>query len=557
MPTENIRVVVQGANSQTFSVSANIDPTGTTTVSLPLTGNNSGSDIVQAFLDSKSLSSNQAQVVWQNTNGPISLSPIQVYFQTGYAGAILPAGIGASGFSATQTINSLMINTHPGTYLPGDPDSNGNQYNPMANQAVTSTGTFSANVNIVGDPGGAIYLALVGQFVVAQAGNITFTALSNQGFVLGCPGASYVSGVKTFGGVNQTPIKGYASLAGRNGSFPGGVNYATDNFTLNFPAPGVYNYEIVFASGPYQERQFMLLGPGTAVLPPCTMQTVPQPPAAGNGNLILSPVNAGPDIQGTSQTFTLLISGVKFTSQPYLPIFEGHAATLYISNQDNSNLFKFPALPSGAAVDYTSALAALLSLVGDNAAWQGLVAITTDGNDFKLSFNGGQAAANIASTNLTVSAEDLAWFNSAAKSFDAFSITNQGGGSAVTILVYWLVQPVVASIGPSSLPGDGGTHYLTVNLAKSLPPLQNNIQASFSASGGMTVQSSAVNLDSNNFVTGWTVQVTTPHVGSNTTVSLSLTATGSISYLVGTGEATGTQTYINGGIGSITITGAN
>lgn len=552
MPIENVRVVVQGANPQTFTVQANIDANGNATVTFPVTGSSIGTDLVQAFLDIMATSSNQSQVVWQGSNGPIAVSPIQVYFQHGTSGSVLPSGLNASGFTATQVVDSLMFNTHPSPLLPGYPNASANLLNPMVNNATTITGGWSNDIQVAGDNGGSIYLALVGSFVVAQAGNIDFTSYANQGYVLGCPGATFVSGAATFNGVANTPIMNYPALAGRNGSWPGGT-YAVDNFTLNFPTPGVYAFEIIFASGSFSERQFDLLALGTSVIPPVNMQPIPPAPPAGTGSLILTPNSAGPDIAGNSQTFTLQISGLAFQSIPYIPVFEGNAGTLYLSNQSGSTNFSFPALPSGAAVDYAAAIATLLALSGDNASWQGRVALGTGGGNIKLSFNGSSPDANIPTTQLTVTAKDLAWFNPVNKAFDSFAISSQGGGSQTTVQINWLIQPTIASVGPTSLPGDGYPHTIAVNLSKPLPPLQSGIQTAFSASGGMAIGEVLTNTNSQGFITGWTLTVTTPLVGEATDVSLSLTASDTLTFLSGTGFQTQTVTYISQQIADITL----
>lgn len=552
MPTENIRVVVQGPNAQTFSVQANIPTGGSTSVSVPLTGVNLGTDIVQAFFDLQNLASNQAQVVWQNTNGPIAISPITVYYQAGSGGGIIPAGIGPSGFSDVLTVNSLMFNTHPQSILPGDPHQSGNQANPMVNNAITVNGTYSGDIAIPGDHGGVVFLSLVGSFVVAQPGTVDFTGYSNASFLIGCPGATFAGGAQIGDGVTTTPIKGYPIVAGRNGSFPGGNTY-TDNFSLHFATSGVFPFEIIFASGPNSERQFNLLA-NSGVIPPIALASVPPPPPAGTGQLILTPNNAGPDIQGTTQQFTLSISGITFSSTPYIPVFEGQSGEVHISNSPNG-AFNFPAIPGGASVNYQAAISALLSLSGDNGEWQSRVSITPDNHgSYLLNFNGNAVDPNTELTNLTVTVDDLAWFNGSNNSFDVYGISSQGGGASLTVPIYWLVMPQVASVGPSTLPGDGGTHTAAVNLVKPLPPLQTNIQATFTGTGGLTVTETVVNLNSAGWVTGWTLKVTTPRVGGNTTCGINMNATGSITYLTGPNFVTNNVTYINGSVGSITVT---
>jgi hypothetical protein len=556
MPIQTIRYSVTGANPANSSIQVSFDTSGNGTGTITLAGTNSGVDTLQAFFDAFGLSSNQAQVVWQGANGAISISPILCYQKNNPSNAALVAGLSISDFASPQTFNSLMFNTHPQSLLPGDPHQSGNQANPMVNNAITANGQYSGDVAIIGDDGGGMLLAMTGSFVVAQAGQIAFTAYDNQGFVIACPGASYVSGVNSsdpgagYPTITTTPIQGYPVLAGRNGNFPGG-NTATDNFTLNFANPGVYPFEIYFAAGTSSEREFCLLANG-AVIPPASIVAVPPAPAPGSGQMILTPNAAGPDITGNTQSFTISITGVVFQTEPYLPLLQGVAGYLLVSNDTGDNNFTFPTLPNGGTVNAQQALTACFSLSGDNDSWQNRLALALNGANVTLAYNGNAPDSNVATTNLTVSNEDIAYYNPTTQSFDTFGISNQGGGSQAEILVYWLVNPTVGSYSPNTLNGDGLTYQVTFIFAQSMPAIQNNVIAAVTVGTGLTFVSSSFIVE-NGWTVGLTVSVTAAVTSAAIDSQINITLTGDITYLSGTSFVTENYTYINNQAFDITI----
>lgn len=561
MPIQTIRYVVTGANPVTSSIQVTFDGNGNGTGTITLAGSNSGVDTLQAFFDEFALSSNQAQVVWQGANGAISISPISCAQRNNPGSAALVAGLSASDFATPQTLNSLMFNTHPQSLLSGDPHQSGNQANPMVNNAITSSGYYSGDVAIIGDNGGGLLLAMTGSFVVAQAGDISFTAYDNSGFVIGCPGASFVSGVNSsapgsgYPVIPTTPIQGYPVLAGRNGNWPGG-NTATDQFVLNFAEPGVYPFEIYFAAGASGEREFCLLANG-AVIPPASMVAIPPAPAPGTGQMILTPNNAGPDITGTTQAFTISVTGVIFQTESYLPLFEGTSGYLLISNDSGDNNFTFPPLPNGGAVGPTAAAGAVFSLGGDNDSWQNRLSVAWNGTDFTLVFNGAAIDPSVATTTLTVQNNDIAFCNPGSNSFDLFGITNQGGGSQAQIVIYWLVNPTVSSVAPALIPANGGTYQITFTFDKPLPPMQNNVTAAVTLGTGMTLVSSAFNVDSNGWTDSLTISVTTETSAANVSSQVNLTLSGEITYLSGSAFVTQNQVYINNQAYTVTLEGTN
>ncbi len=561
MPIENVRYTVTGANPTTGVVQVNFADNGTGTGSITIAGNHPGADLVQAFIDELSLSSNQAQADWWSTNGPISV----VQGMTTRVGAGDNTGefpVNASLTGPVQHFNGLMFNSYPQSIFPSDPHQGGNAPNavpgipaPCLNNGVDTNGQYTGDTVVQGVTG-SFNMSCSGSFVIAQAGQITFQVYVNSVFLMAVQGASYVSGPQYFNGVTQLPATGLAPQVGSNNEpWPGG-EYAVRTFTLNFPAPGVYAFEACATLGQFQERQFCVLA-NNAVIPTIPQPTFPAAPPPGTGNLILTPNAAVPDVVGTTRTFTIVGANLTFQQQQYMPFLEGTAGSFLIANDPSNPVFTFPTLPNGGTVDPNVALASIFSLSGDNTSWQNRIAITWNGTCYQLNYNGAAIDPNVAETMLTLQNSDLAWYNPANNAIDIYGVTNQGGGSVAQLPIYWLVNPTVASVAPTGLTGDGGTYTIAFTFVKPLPPIQNSAQATFTAGAGFTILSSMPNLNSSGWITGYTVTVTTSVLSGNQTSSISFTLTDNQSYMQGTTLTTAALTYpnINGHSTTLTLTG--
>src|SRR5271157_6607830 len=111
--TETIRVVTTGANAGTQNLTIQVNTAtgaGVNPLSIPIIGTAAGSSAVTAYLDSHSLTSNVADIVWQATNGQIAVTP---YTVTAYSGPTnLRGWPGAFGsvLGTTAGVNSLVFN---------------------------------------------------------------------------------------------------------------------------------------------------------------------------------------------------------------------------------------------------------------------------------------------------------------------------------------------------------------------------------------------------------------------------------------------------------------
>lgn len=319
---DTVRFVITGANPQTINVPVAINASGSGSCSLTYTGANVGVDTVEAHLDSESLFSNNADVEWSNLPNGIALNgDVQVRVMSSNGTGFFSSGP-ESVIAGEVTVNSLMFNTHPQSLFPGDPHESGNQANPVVNNAQNANGTYAGDVDIPASHEPAD-MAFTGAFIVSQAGEINFTSVFNSAFVMAVEGASYVSGPQFFGTVTVAPFTQLAPLVGFNGGgsvFNGG-NFQTEGFTLSFPKPGIYPFEIDWSSGLFDEKEFVLLANNAVI------RQVGTPPAAsgsaGTGSLILTPISNG-QWTGEPITLNLAISGVSVPAVdngPFVPIF--------------------------------------------------------------------------------------------------------------------------------------------------------------------------------------------------------------------------------------------
>ena len=76
-----VTVAAGSANPHTYnySVQVNTDTgAGVNPLSVPLVGTNAGTDTIVATMPSHSLTSNNAEITWQATNGQIAVTPYTV-----------------------------------------------------------------------------------------------------------------------------------------------------------------------------------------------------------------------------------------------------------------------------------------------------------------------------------------------------------------------------------------------------------------------------------------------------------------------------------------------
>lgn len=561
MPNETLRIAVTGANAQTISVPISIAANGSGTASFTLTGVNAGISTIQAFFDQQGLASNVGGAIWQQTNGPIAIRGTQsVSAWTGAAGGsgVFPAGLTVSQLGSAGTYTSLMFNTSPNGLFPGDPHETGNTANPFVNNAITTGGAYAGDV-VVSGANGDFNMILQCEVVVAQAGQISFSAYVNSEFVIGFSAntqdqatlPSYVSGDgQNFAGVSSSE---YPSLAGNNGGpFINQGGWAQHNFVVNFPKAGIYGMQVCMAGGIVHERQFALMANGRVIPTVANNDSSLPPLTAASGNFtLIAQGDLTEFIAGQTGTFNISLSGVKLTQTQAVPLYPGTTGQLYISDQSGAPAnFNFPTLPSGGGVDRNAAVS-LFSLNGSsNSSWQNRLSIVATATGYQLFYNGAAPDANIPSTTVQVTYDELAMFNPATGQFDTYTPSTQGGGSSASVQVDWLVKPFVSNVNYGNIAADGGTYSMTVTLNQPLPPVQAGVNAVFSGTPALRVVSSSPNFNGAGFLVGWTLTLTTTPGQSGAVAFISLTATDTITFLSGDSFVTQAVTYINQQIAS-------
>jgi hypothetical protein len=314
-PTTNVRFAVSGPNAATYNVMS--DNQGNAV--LNYTGNIAGTDIIQAFLDEFGVSSNKAEVAWEQLNNIIGHTPVtaQFFFSDG-SGVFntLPGTIPAF----TQTLSSLIYNiSGPGygmpLYLNGDRsrpmfaiimDQNGNS---QGTQLIGGNG-YSAGVS----PLNHFNAVFTGNFVVKQACTIDFGVWGDDGYVFGIGGgATRVSGNFT-NAPGAMPFTGVPVMGARNIDGQSGF----DDIIVSFPAAGSYPFEINYSEGGGDHYVFICFAcqAGNGVPQPIPFVSVGLPTALPQSSLTtpvgiqISPIVAGPNFVGTQQTISGKIIGL-------------------------------------------------------------------------------------------------------------------------------------------------------------------------------------------------------------------------------------------------------
>jgi hypothetical protein len=562
-------------------------------VSIPLTGANAGTDTIVAALSSHSLTSNSAEITWQPTNGPIALAgPVTVYFypQTGSLPGTFPYTFGGlpTSTGAQTGLNSLMFND-PGT--PGPNKFGWDPYAyPMYYATLNSAGTIISRTQLPTSyfPSGSsanYCMAVIGYFVVKTAGNITFNISQDDGmfFAIGPsisgPGgvASYVSGqtVITTSAVKTAKLglalSGAHPLAGYNAQ----TTVQGGPFVVNFSQPGVYPFEFDYCNWTSGggDTETLCVTTTYGNIPPTSLASAPPTGPVPTGQLQLTPTGgtAGLEVQGTVDSLQLSITGVPYTTIPYIPILEGVAGDINIYDSATSNVFNFggvtypenspgPSPPWGVAPSAADALAAnVVSLSGDNTAWQGLFTLAYSGTSpsgyYTLNYTGGSVASGVDVTNLTITAYDIAWYDRYSGNIDLFTASS-GGVLQYPIQIAYMVMPVRSQITVSGGPllANGTAQTLTINLPKLMSPEQQGLYGTgnsvntptASCSGGVTVSTAPTPvLNGNGWLTGWTMKVTVPTSVTSGSFQLTFGVTGTLTYLSGSQFTTGAVTYIS------------
>src|SRR5579863_3536918 len=538
--SETVVVTVSGGpNPQTKTYSVLVDTVTGNAVSNPLSipilgSNGGGTDQVVAMMPSHAgvAPSNVADIAWQGVNGPIAVEnsftvkaftcPTNLRGWPGSFGSLLGTTNGVNSLVFNQVVSNYPINgfnNQPTNVGPGG----GYKLNPMVAVQQTAGGSFASKLTLAGTttnnssgnfPG--FILDMLPSLVVQTAGWYTFYV--NYANVSAF--AVYIGGGATFASQNAN--------GGNSGAHPfpatgptGGAGYNLAIVSTNpsavahplivssqvfFPTPGIYPIEVIYnqylsCQFSYDNNSYFQItyqvgqqapfggsqGPGAGPQSfPVALISAPPTTANPTGVLRLTPTG-GPTalkVQGQTDTLSLNIFGVHYTTIPYIPILEGTSGSLRLF--DNGSQFNFGgAVYNGASPDYASAISSgAVNISGDNSAWQGLISLGSVGTSpsgyLTVGYNGSSwAFTGIDVTNLTITADDIAWFNNPNNSYDLYAPSASGGGLTFPIQVAYMVKPATPytstlTTSPLTTVADGGsTHVFTVTLPKPMSPEQD------------------------------------------------------------------------------------
>ena len=626
MPTETVTITIGAgsANQQTKTVTMNVDPaTGKGNTTFTYTGANGGQDTITATatIAGTTYNSNSAFVGWQATNGAVSLlTNLTIrgcdkpnHSATGWTG-LTGTIFGTRLNQNTVVVNQVDNNTPISGTVTDDGNSGEYKHRPPMVNEVKSDGTA---VSTLGDPmgwgqsqpagsDGAFCTFFLGNLVVKTAGPNTFYFLVDDAYAFYIGGGASVTSngaTSNFGGSPAVPTTASGAASGSGlanvGAWPivsvrntdaAGATNATNYCFLTFPSPGIYPFLVWWTNNnDNQTYMQMTYTAGVGVYPnpaggggneagvvikPVAPQPTPPATTPNASGLSLSLAQSNLQIQGQSITVNVAITGVVYSTKQYIPVWEGTPGKLFIYNDTNQWVFQ---QYNGQNVDKVSAATNVFKLSGDNTSWNGLLSVVyndaSDGN-FSLKYGGASFPAGIAgTTQLAVEADDIAWFNSTAKTYDLFhpsttletvhlgsgTITRVAfsGGGAITfgIEVDWMTKPSSVAVSPNTnVPADGQQHVFTVTLNKPMPPTQygannvttNQVFNNTTATGGVVVNSVTQNINGSGFLTGYTVKATIPTSSVNGSFNLNTVLTGTLTYLNGTAfTVNGSVSYLN------------
>ena len=244
IPNQVVTFTITGANPVTGT--ATTDASGK--AQFTYTGTNQGNDtaiatVVAPFI---TLTSNTASISWGK--------PLQPVVTTQVLGNFFPNPNNSCEFSASgtpafsQSFPDILFNADP-SVIPHDISSVNPMTRPFTDKTVDVNGNYNGQIVAQGNgfQAGAnstplfnFFAVLNGSFIVNQAGDVTFTIIHDDGYILGVGnGATRVNGDLEGSVPTTTAFNGYGVVAGFNL-----MGSKTGSATVHFPAPGTYPYEI-------------------------------------------------------------------------------------------------------------------------------------------------------------------------------------------------------------------------------------------------------------------------------------------------------------------------
>jgi RHS repeat-associated protein len=242
IPNQVVTFTITGANPGTGT--ATTDASGKAVFTY--TGTNPGNDtaIATVVASAITLTSNTSSISWGKPLQPVVTTQVQGNF---FPNPNNNCTFGASGTPAFgQTFPDILFNADH-SLVPNDISNIGPATRPFTDKTVDVNGNYNGQIVAQGNglqagnaPLDNFFAAFTGSFIVSQAGDLTFSIIHDDGYILGVGnGATRVSGDLEGSPPAVTPFNGYGVVAAFN---QGGTFFGSA--TIHFPAPGTYPYEL-------------------------------------------------------------------------------------------------------------------------------------------------------------------------------------------------------------------------------------------------------------------------------------------------------------------------
>lgn len=242
IPNQSVTFTITGANPGTGSATTNASGKALFTY----TGNNPGNDtaianVVAPFI---TLTSNTASISWGKPLQPVVTTQVQGNFYPNPNNNCFFSATGTPAFG--QSFPDILFNADP-SVIPHDISSINPFTRPFTDKTVDVNGNYNGQIVAQGNgfqagtgPLFNFFAAFTGSFIVNQAGDVTFTIIHDDAYILGVGnGATRVNGDLEGNVPTTTAFNGYGVVAGFNQ-----IGNAAGSATVHFPAPGTYPYEI-------------------------------------------------------------------------------------------------------------------------------------------------------------------------------------------------------------------------------------------------------------------------------------------------------------------------
>lgn len=248
IPNQLVKFAITGANPGSGTATTNAAGMAEFTY----TGVNSGTDVAQGTVTAPgiTLSSNTASISWGKPVQPIVTSQVSGNF---FANPNNSCAFGATPTSTPafgQSFPDILFNPPPSA-VPHNISNVNQSTRPFTDLTVDVNGNYNGQIVAQGNGMQAgngslsnFFAVFTGNFIANQAGDVTFTILHDDGYILGVGnGATRVNGDLEGNPPATTPFQGYGVVAAWNqaaGTQPGTA-------TVHFPAPGTYPYELDYS----------------------------------------------------------------------------------------------------------------------------------------------------------------------------------------------------------------------------------------------------------------------------------------------------------------------